>query len=291
MKIGCHCVLYGTQIASDTDEVLTKLKFAGAEGCEIGQRFFGVDQADRMKASLEKYDLELSGMHCNGMNLVDLIKNPEKAEQAIADVARALDGMENKNIIVTGCVSIEAMNDMPVKDGASEPELHDPELVRLAADRLEAIVGRIKEQYGAQVHYHNHSWEFADQGLIFSALMERCPSMMFALDTGWAAIAGFDPVALIRQNPERFHYVHLRDFNKADLTEERTFREAHNGFIDLGKGDMNYPRLMECLNQIMSADDWAVVEYEFGNFDHLSYLKAVSYLNGVQDALLTGKEG
>lgn len=290
MKIGCHCVLYGAQIAENTEEVLTKLKLAGAEGCEIGQRFFGVDQADRMKESLKKYHLELSGMHCNGVNLVDLIREPEKAEKALCEVARALEGMTNKNIIVTGCVAIEEMNEMPVKLGASEPELHDPQLVQLAAENLEKIVAKIKAQYGAQVHYHNHSWEFADQGLIFNTLLERCPSMMFALDTGWAAISGFDPVRLIRQNPERFHYVHLRDFNKTDLTEARTFHEAHNGFIDLGKGDMDYPRLMECLNQVMGADDWAVVEYEFGNFDHLSYLKAVSYLNGVQDVLLSGRE-
>ena len=55
--------------------------------------------------------------------------------------------------------------------------------------------------------------------------------------------------------------------------------------MDLGTGDMGYPRLMRCLDKALGADGWAVVEYELGNFDENSYLRALSYLHGVRDML------
>lgn len=308
MRLGCHCVLYGAQIADQTDEVLEKLTLAGAEGCEIGERFFSVDQADRLKEKLAAHHIELAGMHCNGLKLADLIHHPEKAEAAVLGVAKALSGMKNRNIIATGGVDIDGLKDRLLKDGAAEPELHDPALVRTAATNLEVIAKKAMELYGAQVHYHNHSWEFADQGLIFFAIADHCPSVQFALDVGWAAVSGFDPVELIRQYPGRFHYVHLRDLNRnggrdsswdggQDVDEVQnhaeglTFSQAHSGFSALGSGDLNYPRLMTCLERELGADDWAVVEYELGNFDHLSYLKALSYVRGVQAGLAYREDG
>lgn len=284
MKLGCHCVLYGPKIAEDTDNVLNKLVLAGAQGCEIGERFFAAEHADQLKERLSAHQLELAGMHCNGLYLLDLIYHPKKAEAAVLGVAKALQDSPNKNIIATGCVDIESLNERLIKDGASEPELHDPKLILEAAKNLEQIAQKAKSEYGAQLHYHNHSWEFADDGLIFFTLADHCPTVNFALDTGWASVSGFDPVELLEKYPGRFHYVHLRDLKKGKDTRNLTFRQAHTGFADLGSADMNYPRLFSCLNRTLGPDDWAIVEYELGNFDHLSYLKAVSYLKGILDA-------
>lgn len=291
MKLGCHCVLYGKQIAEDTDQVLSLLKTAGAQGCEIGERFFGADQAEKLKIALDAHEIELSGMHCNGMKWMDLIFNPQKAENAVLGVAKALAGMKNRNIIATGGVDIERLNDRLLTEGAGEEELHNPENIRIGAENLEKIAKKARELYGAQLHYHNHSWEFADNGLIFYMIAEQCPNVSFALDTGWAAVSGFDPEALIRKYPGRFHYIHLRDLRKPEAPKELSFHQAHTGFAELGSADMGYPRLMTCLNEYLGPEDWAVVEYELGNFDYLSYMKAISYLRGIQDALRYGKEG
>ena len=279
-------MLFAGEVATNTTEVLKRLKYAGAEGCEIGQRFFGVEKRDELVSALSENNIELSGMHCNGLKLVDLIHDPAKAENALMEVAELVATMPNKNIIATGGASeMEAIREAKLGQGLPEPELHDPEQVKVLAHNLNDIVRRVKERTGAQVYYHNHSWEFADNGLIWFTLAEEAPDLMFALDTGWVVVSGFDPVELIQKYPGRFHYVHLRDLKKPADSSNLPFKEAHTSYIDLGTGDMNYPNLMRQLNKVMDENDWAIVEYELGDFDAQSYTKAISYLRGIRDML------
>lgn len=183
MRFGAHCVLYGAEVASDPEAVLGRLARAGAEGCEIGQRFFGTDNRERLMKALEENHVEMSGMHCNGLYLADLLHNPEKSEAALVGTAKFVEPMKNKNVIATGCVEMEKIKDRPIGAGVPEEELHDPKKVKEMAVTLNGIVKKIKDTYGVQVHYHNHSWEFADNGLIFHSLMEYAPDLKFALDT------------------------------------------------------------------------------------------------------------
>ena len=55
MKLGAHCVLFGPEIATDTDAVIGRLADVGAEGCELGERFFGVDDREKLTTVLDKY--------------------------------------------------------------------------------------------------------------------------------------------------------------------------------------------------------------------------------------------
>lgn len=285
MRLGCHCVLFGPKIVTDMNEVLTEIESAGAEGCEIGQRFLGPENADKLRKSLKEHDLELAGMHCNGVNWMDLVNAPEKSRESVMQVAVTLQNMPNKNIIMTGAVDREGLNNALLNNGAVEETLHDKANILVAARHLEEIAAEVHEKYGVQLHYHNHSWEFADDGMMFYILMEHCPSMNLALDTGWAAISGFDPVDIIEKYPDRISYVHLRDYKKAEEGLKLTFQKAHECFVKLGSGDMNYPNLMSCLKKYINPDGWAIVEYETGDFDYLSYIRAIGYLDGVRTAL------
>lgn len=289
MRLGAHCVLYGAEIASDPEAVLGRLARAGAEGCEIGQRFFGTENREVLIEALEKNHLEMSGMHCNGLFLIDLLHHPEKSRDALRTTASFVASMKNKNVIATGCVDMENIRDTPIGAGAPEAELHDPKKVKEMAAALNGIVKEIREEYGVQVHYHNHSWEFADNGLIFHTLMEDAPDLMFALDTGWAAVSGFSPVELIKSHPDRFRYVHLRDYKKSGQAGAQTFSQVHGGYVDLGTGDMDYVGLMQTLEENLGEDGWAVVEYEIGNFDESSYSGALGYLRGMRDMMRGGR--
>lgn len=286
MKLGAHCVLYGPQIAADTDGVIAKLARAGAEGCELGERFFGVEDRDKLTAVLDKYHMVLAGMHCNGLTLQDLLHDPDKSRAALEKVAQFVAPLPEKNVIATGsCGDIQQITGRLLNEGAPDPELHEPRNAAIIARNLNEIVRDIKARYGVQVHYHNHSWEFADHGLLWFALADQAPDLKFALDTGWALASGYDPVMLIERYPGRFGYVHLRDCKRAADPGAQKFTDVHQGFVDLGTGDMDYPRLMRCLNKALGPDGWAVVEYELGNFDENSYLRALSYLHGVRDML------
>lgn len=284
MRFGAHCVLYGPETGTDPQAVISRLAKTGAKGCELGERFFGVDRREELSAILADNHMELAGMHCNGLKLMDLLEQPEAARAALEKVAGFMAPLKNKNVIATGGVEIEEIRRCPISSGAPAPELHDREKVKQLAVTLNGIVRDIRENYGVQVHYHNHSWEFADQGLIWFSLAEYAPDLKFALDTGWAAAAGFEPLELIKRYPGRFDYVHLRDcrFFDGDPQAE-TFEQVHKGFIELGEGRMHYPGFIRGLKDVLGEDAWAIVEYEIGNFDQNSYLGAIHYLRGLQD--------
>ena len=287
MKLGGHCVLFGPAIKDDTDGVLGKLAFAGAEGCELGERFFSLEEREKLEEALSRHHLELAGLHCNNLSLMDLLYDGAKSRQALRRTAAFASLTPNRNVIATGSTgdNREELRLRRICDGSAQTELHDPEQVAVLAVRLNDLVREIRDEFGVTVHYHNHSWEFADNGLIFRTLAEKAPDLHFALDTGWAAISGFDPVELLEEYPGRFAYVHLRDYAAREGLTEQSFGEAHTGFIALGTGSMGYPRLMRTLQKTLPPDGWAVVEYELGNFDENSYLRAISYLKGIRDML------
>ena len=287
MKLGAHCVLFGPAIKTDTEQVLAKLAFAGAEGCELGERFFGLDARDQLTHALDAQGIQLAGLHCNHLSLMDLLSAPEKARDALRRTAEFVAPLPHKNVIATGATgdSMETLAGRTLAQGAAAPQLHDTENAKTIARNLNAIVREIKQDLGVQVHYHNHSWEFADEGLLWFALAEEAPDVCFALDTGWAAVSGFDPILLMDRYPGRFRYVHLRDYLPGEGPARRLFSDVHKGFVTLGAGAMDYPRLMRKLHQTLGEDGWAVVEYEIGAFDENSYLRAISYLKGIRDML------
>lgn len=140
----------------------------------------------------------------------------------------------------------------------------------------------MKETYGVQINYHNHNWEFKNGAVIFHALVDHAPAVCFALDTGWAAVSGYDPIQLIKNDCKgRIHYVHLRDYSKAAVEQCKDFDELQNSYTALGEGDMDYPALLSALEEALGENGWAVVEYETGPEDAGRYEKAVSFVRGV----------
>jgi sugar phosphate isomerase/epimerase len=78
-------------------------------------------------------------------------------------------------------------------------------------------IGASARQAGLQFTYHNHNFEFADQGggaIGYDVLLkETDPQLVkFEIDCGWMIFAGHDPVEYIRKYPHRFPMIHVKDF-------------------------------------------------------------------------------
>lgn len=281
MKIGCHAVLFTEAIATDTVNVLSSLHAAGAQGAEIGSRFFGLEKAGELCAALDASSMELSGLHAIAPLLL-LLEAPEKVEAQLVGAAQFLQHVPCKNIIATGAIEPQAMS----LDNLGDERLTTPEVAKTIAENLNRIATRIKKEYGVQIHYHNHNWEFKNQAVIFNALVNYAPSLCFALDTGWAAVSGYDPVELIRTTCKgRIHYVHLRDYKKEIAAGCETFEQFQNSYVELGEGDMDYAALLGALKEALDENDWAVVEYEKGAVDVKRYEKAVAHVHRVLGGL------
>src|SRR6266567_3367508 len=82
---------------------------------------------------------------------------------------------------------------------------------RRLGERLNEFGRRSLEQ-GVTLGYHNHDFEFAPASggtFLDHFLASTDPSLVkLELDTYWAAFAGIDPIALIRQQAERVRLIH-----------------------------------------------------------------------------------
>jgi sugar phosphate isomerase/epimerase len=93
--------------------------------------------------------------------------------------------------------------------------------------------GETAKEYGVQMAYHNHDFEFqAMNGKIpYDLLLSECDVELvkFELDLYWTARAGVDPVEYFRQNEGRFPLWHVKDMGAG---EEQFFSAVGEGVID-----------------------------------------------------------
>jgi sugar phosphate isomerase/epimerase len=87
------------------------------------------------------------------------------------------------------------------------------------AKRTAELVNRIGEaakRASLQYVYHNHDFEFADQGgsVGYDVLLrESDPDLVkFEIDCGWMIFAGRDPIDYFKKYPNRFPMIHVKDF-------------------------------------------------------------------------------
>lgn len=272
MKIGCHAVLFGPRIANETEFVLSSLHETGAEGAEMGARFFGLERSDYLMNALTKTGMELSGLHVS-IFLASLLDDLESAEKAITDAALFLSKTDCRNIILTCLVK-----DRNAENSSEDNRFQDLSALKAMAEALNEIATTIYEKYSVRINYHNHNWEFKNDAAIYEALINYAPNLYFALDTGWAAISGYDPVKLIERLKGRINYVHLRDcLLTPHLTEDFETLQK-NAFVPVGTGDMDYKALIETLKNTLNDEGWAVIEYEVGEQDFDRYRKAIEYI-------------
>lgn len=91
----------------------------------------------------------------------------------------------------------------------------------------------LSKAHGLKLGYHNHNFEFKDQGNgntgYHILLKETDPALVsFELDLFWAINAGLDPVKMFRENPGRFRMWHVKDMDSADKS---VYTEVGTGII------------------------------------------------------------
>ena len=272
MKLGCHAVLFGEKIKSETEAVLDKLASTGAKGVEIGVRFFGVKESGKLKEELSKRGLELSGYHMM-TSLTDWLDHPEKCQEILGQGADFLQDIPNKNIIMTGMIPMEAFDRRDLGDERLTKKDTLKEIVRA----MDCQAQRLWQEKGVRLHYHNHNWELKNQALLYRLLLEEAEHLFLAMDIGWVAVSGYDPFVWLEKYPHRFCYLHLRDYKEKAKTLPQ-FAQIRESYVELGSGDMNYPDCMNQVKQLLPQNTWLIVEYETGEVDEMRYQRAISVL-------------
>lgn len=94
-------------------------------------------------------------------------------------------------------------------------------------------------QYGVKLVYHNHDFEFSEdgKGTILDGILATDPSLGLELDTFWTFYAGLDPVAYMESKKDRLRLIHIKDYQKQGIG--MTGCVAKPVFCAIGAGKMD----------------------------------------------------
>jgi inosose dehydratase len=122
---------------------------------------------------------------------------------------------------------------------------------------------------GLRFAYHHHLGTVVERPEDIDAFLKVTgASVGLTVDTGHAALAGVDPVALIRSNPARVAHVHCKDVRPEVF--ERVVVQGGGSFLEgvlagmftvPGDGRLNYGAVMRALAAI-NYSGWIIVEAE-----------------------------
>jgi len=163
----------------------------------------------------------------------------------------------------------------------SSPALKDPSKVRLSpkdpgyheawvqaftlddwkwnAEQYNQIGSRVKA-YGMHFGYHNHTTEFRKLKNVvpYDELIKLTDPelVIFEMDCGWVAVAGYSPAEYLTKYPTRISMLHVKDFDLKKGTE-------HPQDTVLGHGTIDYRPIFEAAKKGGHITHYFVEQEEF----------------------------
>jgi len=137
------------------------------------------------------------------------------------------------------------------------------------AHGVEHVARAVREQAGLRSVFHHHAAGFVETPDEITRLLDLTDSKIVGLcfDTGHYRFGGGDPLTALRQHRDRVWHVHFKDCSPSVHQCSRAggwdyFGSLKHGiFCELGKGDVNFPTVVEELRRTNYAG-WIVVEQD-----------------------------
>ena len=261
-KIGLNLNSLNNDLKHNPKDTVKKINLIGFAGLETSHTFDGITPDDYGKI-LKKSGLDVISMH------VELPVDKVSRESVL------------KRVKIFKCNTI-------VWHGLPESGLY----------RSEEGIGQLANRYneansfarsnGLRFGIHNHWWEFeklSNGRLPFDILLEKLDEdIFFELDVYWIAVAGLDPVQVIRKLGSRVKILQVKDGPaewSASLDEPTPYPVSA-----VGTGKMNYPAIFEAAKGNV---EWIIVEIEACETDMIQalyesyrYLAVNNYGNGLK---------
>jgi inosose dehydratase len=146
--------------------------------------------------------------------------------------------------------------------------LHEHEW-KIFAHGAEKIAEAVKRETGLRTVFHHHCAGYIERPDEVDTLMQLTDPALVGLcfDTGHYRFGGGDPITGIQTYKDRIWHVHFKDCHPEIAEQSRNekwdyFTSVRNGiFCELGKGDIDFPRIRTELENI-GYEGWIVVEQD-----------------------------
>jgi inosose dehydratase len=248
--------------AVDYRRVLDEVASAGYTATELGDGF--PRDPETLRFALAERGLRLTSAWCGlqffqGSREQDLEHTRRLcgllAEVGASFVNVADQGTPERKAFACRCASPEA------------PHLSPSEWDQFAESVCQAA--EIAREHGLQATFHAHAGTWVETQADLDELLCRAPAPLVKLcwDVGHAVCGGIDPVAIIREHPQRIAYIHLKDVDGDVLDGVRRDRVSFDDavrrrvFTELGRGCLDVAGLLGALRDV-DYDGWLMVEQD-----------------------------
>jgi len=249
-------------------QVLNEIVETGYQGTELGDWGFMPTDPKHLRQEIHSRGLTLLGAFVPIM-LKDPKAHAPGVEIAVR-TARLLAEVEGGLPFIVLADDNGKILERTQNAGRVNPEhgLSESEW-KVFAEGAEKVADAVKEQVGLRTVFHHHCAGYVERPEEIDTLLQITNPTLLGLcfDTGHYRFAGGDPVAGLRAYKNRIWHVHFKDCNPEIARRSRTegwdyFTSVRNGvFCELGKGDVDFPRIKAELGKI-GYEGWIVVEQD-----------------------------
>jgi inosose dehydratase len=248
--------------------VLDEMHATGFAGTELGDWGFMPTDPDQLRQELAQRDLKLLASWVS-VYLHDADRHAQSEAEAVRTARLLAEVGGPDDLIVLG-------NDPytdPVRTlyaGRITPEhaMNDAQWQVFAAG-ANRVAHAVKRATGLRTVFHHHIGTWVETPEETAKLLSLTDPEVLGLcfDTGHYRFGGGDPVAGLRQHADRVWHVHFKDHqpNVAEQSRRESWNALqsveHGVFCELGRGDVDFPAVVQVLDEIGYAG-WIVVEQD-----------------------------
>lgn len=254
--------------APDYVQVLNEIVETGYAGTELGDWGFMPTDPQKLSEEIHGRNLKLLGAF-----VPVALKKPECHQpgiEAAVRTARLMAAVEGNLPFIILADENGSIPERTQNAGRVTPEmgLSDSEW-QIFAEGAEKVAAAVKKETGLRTAFHHHCAGYVETPAEIEKLMSLTdPSLLgLVFDCGHYRFGGGDPVEGLKKYGQRVWHFHFKDyhpeFGRQGIQEGWDyFKSVSAGvFCELGKGDVNFPVLLEELKKI-GYEGWGVVEQD-----------------------------
>lgn len=254
--------------AAGYNQVLDEIVQTGYQGTELGDWGFMPTDPKQLRHEIHSRGLTLLGAFVPVM-----LKDPQAHAAGIETAVRTARLMAEAEGDTPFIVLADDNGRVPERTqnaGRILPEqgLNESEW-NIFAEGAQQVAETVKRESGLRTVFHHHCAGYVERPEEIDRLMQLTDPALLGLcfDTGHYRFGGGDPITGIRAHKDRIWHVHFKDCHPEVAERSRAenwdyFTSVRNGiFCELGKGDIDFPRVKAELEQ-MGFDVWIVVEQD-----------------------------
>jgi inosose dehydratase len=254
--------------AAGYPQVLDEIRDTGYTGTELGDWGFMPTDPAALRRELEARKLAMVGAFVP-VSFLDPRAHVTGAQTAVR-TAKLLSAVEEKTPFIvladdnaTHPVRTKNAGRITPKDGLTDSQWE------IFAKGVEQAARAVRDQTGLRCVVHSHGAGFIETPDEIARLLELTDPQLVGLcfDTGHYRFGGGDPLAGLQKHRARIWHVHFKDCSPEVHRRSRAeqwdyFKSLKNGiFCELGKGDVDFPAVIEELRRI-GYSGWIVVEQD-----------------------------